>query len=407
MERQKRKNPVLRTRLPTLPPAARSRVALGLTAAAALGRFELQQCRDCGTVQYPPREACQKCLSVNLVWQEQSPQGEILAETTLEHSNDLFFRERLPWRLGLVKLDCGPTVVAHLHAAAKQKVRVRAMLDRAGQAVIAALPQQETSDMADDRQLREFTCDPKHRKILVTDGKTALGQALIKELVSHQPEIVWVGHAEPWKKFAGFEEIRTLPQVTLVPLDVTDSKNVREVAAEIAGKVDIVVNNAEVHRSFGIANRPGVESARAEMDVNYFGLLRLAQEFGPAMRSRGADGRSSAVAWVNLLSIYALANFPPHGTFSASKAAAHSLAQCLRAEMRPAGVRVVNVFPGPIDDEWNQLLPPPKLAPAALARAIVGALREGIEDVYPGDVAQEWLARWRDNPKALERELSA
>ena len=407
MERQKRKNPVLRTRLPTLPPAARSRVALGLTAAAALGRFELQQCRDCGTVQYPPRESCQKCISVLLDWKLQPDGGELLSETVLRHSNDLFFRERLPWRLGLVKLDCGPTVVAHLHAAAKQKLRVRAMLDRAGQAVIAALPQQETSDMADDHQLREFTCDPKHRKILVTDGKTALGQALIKELVSHQPEIVWVGHAEPWKKFAGFEEIRTLPQVTLVPLDVTDSKNVREVAAEIAGKVDIVVNNAEVHRSFGIANRPGVESARAEMDVNYFGLLRLAQEFGPAMRSRGADGRSSAVAWVNLLSIYALANFPPHGTFSASKAAAHSLAQCLRAEMRSAGVRVVNVFPGPIDDEWNQLLPPPKVAPAALAKSVVGALRDGIEDVYPGDVAQEWLARWRDNPKALERELSA
>jgi NAD(P)-dependent dehydrogenase (short-subunit alcohol dehydrogenase family) len=167
------------------------------------------------------------------------------------------------------------------------------------------------------------------------------------------------------------------------------------------------VNNAEHHRSFGIGNRPGVETARAEMDVNYFGLLRLAQEFGPAMRSRGADGSAGAVAWVNLLSIYALANFPPHGTFSASKAAAHSLAQCLRAEMRPAGVRVVNVFPGPVDDEWNQLLPPPKLAPAALAKAVIGALRDGIEDIYPGDVAQEWLARWRDNPKALERELSA
>jgi hypothetical protein len=67
----------------------------------------------------------------------------------------------------------------------------------------------------------------------------------------------------------------------------------------------------------------------------------------------------------------------------------------------------VNVFPGPIDHEWNQLLPPPKLAPQALANAIVNALRAGIEDVYPGDVAQEWLERWRDNPKALERELSA
>ena len=410
MQRPKRKNPVLRTRLPTLPPAARSRIALGLTAAAALGRFELQQCRDCGTVQYPPREACHNCLSVNLLWKEQPPAGELLAQTVLHHSNDLFFRERLPWRLGLVKLECGPTVVAHLHGAIEKppaKVRVRAMLDRAGQAVIVALPNKESSDMADDRQLREFTCDPKQRKVLVTDGKTRVGQEIVQSLAKAGAELIWVGYAEPWKKFAGFDELQKLPQVTLVPLDVTDSKNVRELAAEIAGKVDILVNNAEYHRSFGIANRQGVDTARAEMDVNYFGLLRLAQEFGPAMRSRGADGQASAVAWVNLLSIYALANFPPHGTFSASKAAAHSLAQCLRAEMRPAGVRVVNVFPGPIDDEWNQLLPPPKIAPAALAKAIVGALRDGIEDVYPGDVAQEWLARWRDNPKALERELSA
>jgi len=407
LQRPKRKNPVLRTRLPTLPPAARSRVALGLTAAAALGRFELQQCRECGTVQYPPREACQKCLSVRLDWKPQPPGGELIAQTVLHHSNDLFFRERLPWRLGLVKLDCGPTVVAHLHAAAKGKVLARAMLDRAGQAVIVALPEKENGDMADDRQLREFTCDPRHRKILVADGKTAVGQALVQGFAKSGAEIIWVGYAEPWKKFAGFDELEKIPQVTLVPLDVTDSKNVKELAAEIAGKVDIVVNNAEHHRTFGISNRQGVETARAEMDVNYLGLLRLAQEFGPAMRSRGADGAASAVAWVNLLSVYALANFPPHGTFSASKAAAHSLAQCLRAEMRPAGVRVVNVFPGPIDDEWNQLLPPPKIAPAALAKSIVAALREGIEDVYPGDVAQEWLERWRDNPKALEREISA
>jgi short-subunit dehydrogenase len=110
---------------------------------------------------------------------------------------------------------------------------------------------------------------------------------------------------------------------------------------------------------------------------------------------------------MNILSIFALANFPAQGTFSASKAAAYSLSQCLRAEMQPWGVRVINIFPGPIDDEWNQTLPPPKLSPDALARASVKALQEGIEDVYPGDVAQEWLARWRENPKVLERELAA
>ena len=122
---------------------------------------------------------------------------------------------------------------------------------------------------------------------------------------------------------------------------------------------------------------------------------------------RAADGTSSATAWVNILSIYALANYPPHGTYSASKAAALSLSQCLRAEMRPGGIRVVNVFPGPIDDEWNQTLPPPKLAPAALAKAVIKALQDGVEDLYPGDLAEEWLARFRESPKTLERELSS
>jgi NAD(P)-dependent dehydrogenase (short-subunit alcohol dehydrogenase family)/uncharacterized OB-fold protein len=410
MMRPPRKNPVLRTRQMNLPPGNRGRVALGLTAAAAEGRFELQTCEQCGTVQYPPREVCHKCLSVALRWRTQGGDGELLGSTTLHHSNDLFFRERLPWRLGLVQLDAGPTLMVHLHGEvgdAPQRVRVGARLDRAGQAVLIAFPNQGSAHMADDKMLREMTSDPKFRKALVTDGKTETGQAIVRALVKAGADIVWVGHAEPWKKMGdGLDDISALPQVTLVPLDLTNGRQVTELAGSIGGKVDIVINNAEVHRTFGIGARRGTDVAKAEMDINYFGLLRLAQEFGPALKGRSADGATGATAWVNLLSIYALSNFPPHGTFSASKAAAHSLTQCLRAEMRSAGIRVINVFPGPIDDEWNQHTPPPKLTPAALASAIVKALRDGVEDVYPGDVAQEWLARWRDNPKVLERELA-
>lgn len=410
LERPPRKNPILRTRVPTLPPGVRSRIALGLTAGAARGRLELQVCRDCGTVQYPPREACRACLSQRLDWKPQSGGGELMSQSTLHHSNEVFYRERMPWRLGVVRLDCGPVVVAHLHgdcAPAPSRVRVHANIDRAGQAALVAMPEKDTPNMADDRQLREMTCDPKFRKILITDVKTALGQALAEALAAAGADLVWAGQAEPWKKPPGFERLESLPQVSMVPLDLTDSRSVKNLAGEIGGRVDILINTADHHRSYGIAARDGVDVARAEMDVNYFGLLRLAQEFAPALRARGADGQSSAVAWVNLLSIFALSNFPAHGTYSASKAAALSLAQCLRAELAPAGVRVINVFPGPIDDEWNQPLPPPKIAPGRLAADIVGALRGGAEDVFPGDIAQDWLARWRDNPKALERELAA
>jgi NAD(P)-dependent dehydrogenase (short-subunit alcohol dehydrogenase family)/uncharacterized OB-fold protein len=409
--RPKRKNPLRRTPQMNAPPWARGRVALGLTAAAALGRFELQVCEDCDAVQYPPREACGVCLSPRLEWRRQSGAGELLSLTTLHHSNDLFFRERLPWRLGLVRLDAGPTLVVHLHgdvAAAPARVTVAAKLDRAGRAVLIALPNPETEHMADDPMLREMTHDPKLRKVLVTDGMTRLGQAIVRSLVSAGADTVWVGHAEPWKRHgSGLDDIAALAPVTLVPLDLSDGRSVAALAAEVGGRVDIVINNAEVHRTFGISARRGLDAARAEMEINYFGALRLAQAFGPALRARAADGVLGATAWVNLLSIFALANFPQHGTYAASKAAAYSLAQCQRAEMRGAGIRVINVFPGPIDDEWNQNLPPPKLAPEVLAQAMIGALRDGTEDLFPGDLAQEWLERWRENPKVLELELAA
>ncbi|MGA1575380.1 MAG: Zn-ribbon domain-containing OB-fold protein, partial [Burkholderiaceae bacterium] len=88
----KRKNPALRTRPMHPPPAARSRIGLGLTAAAARGELALQVCQACGAHQYPPRESCCRCPSTHLKWQAQSGLGQLLAITTLSHSNDLFFR---------------------------------------------------------------------------------------------------------------------------------------------------------------------------------------------------------------------------------------------------------------------------------------------------------------------------
>jgi uncharacterized OB-fold protein len=111
---------------------------------------------------YPPREGCSNCLSVQLEWQEQAGEGELIAETTLHHSYNAFFREHLPWRIGTVKLDAGPVVIAHVHKAcepAPTRVRVSARVDRAGQAVLIAFPEQSEAEIAVDPKLQALTRD--------------------------------------------------------------------------------------------------------------------------------------------------------------------------------------------------------------------------------------------------------
>jgi NAD(P)-dependent dehydrogenase (short-subunit alcohol dehydrogenase family)/uncharacterized OB-fold protein len=407
--RPKRKNPLQRTRLPLSPQGARSRSAHGLTAAAAEGRFALQVCLDCDAVVYPPCDACPSCLSARIPFCDVDPRGTLIAETTVQTSTDPYFRERAPWRVGTVKLDAGPVVVAHLHGDAVEGARVRLelKLDKSGSAVAMALPEKDTPNMADDWQLREMTCDPKFRRVLVTDGRTPVGQATAQAFSDAGAAIVFVGLAQAWKPFPGLDGLRKIERVEIIPLDVTDTESVTEQAEQNGARIDIVVNTAEHVRAGGIVDRHGLTIAREEMDIRYLGLLRLAQAFGPILRLRGADGVNSAAAFVNLLSVHALMNWPTYGSYCATEAACLSAAQCMRAELRPGGVKVLNVFFGPLETEWFQTVPPPKVAPATLANAVVRALRQGTEDVFVGDVAQDIRQRLAVNPKALERELAS
>ena len=65
------------------------------------------------------------------------------------------------------------------------------------------------------------------------------------------------------------------------------------------------------------------------------------------------------------------------------------------------------VFTCPLDIEWFQTVPPPKVAPRVVASSIVSALKRGLEDVFVGDVAEDIRQRLAANPKAVERELGA
>lgn len=410
LEKPPKKDPARRTRVPLSPPAARSRAALGLVSAAAQGLVRLQACAACETVCYPPRDACPRCFSIDLRWREVTTDGEVIAHTTIRVATDPYFRERLPWRIGTVAFH-GTSLVANLHrdVTVPGPVRLSLKLDRAGNPVFFAFPPKDTPLMDEDPVLRELTADPRFRRILISDGRHPVGQALVPALQRAGATKIFVGVAEDWRPFDGQAELRKLAAegtIELVALDVTDTRSLAEAAGAIGGKVDILINTVERLRAGGVLTAQGLNEQREAFEVNVHGLARLAQAFGHGMRARGADGQNSAAAIVDILPIHALVNAPAYGAFCASAAARHSLLQCLRAEMRSGGVRVIGVYAGPLEEAWRQELPPPKVTPKQIADATVHALKNGLEEAAVGDVAKDILARYLADPKALEREMS-
>jgi NAD(P)-dependent dehydrogenase (short-subunit alcohol dehydrogenase family) len=238
-----------------------------------------------------------------------------------------------------------------------------------------------------------MTSDPGDAQVLVTDGGSALGQALVRALAAAGAARIWVGlgkHLAPVDVPAG---LRGIPQITCLRLDVTDGSCVGEAAATIGGELDILINTTDVS-SARAATEGSLDPARAEMEAHYFGLLNLARYFVPCLTTRAAGTQRLSPAWVNILSLAALSNSPlyPHQqTLGAAMAAAHVFSQAMRAQLRQEGARLITVFPGPLDTESHQRLQQPKLALPVLAQSILAALRSAVEEVYPGEVAREWL----------------
>jgi short-subunit dehydrogenase/uncharacterized OB-fold protein len=403
-----KKDPQKHTPVPVLPPVSRSRASLGLGVMAAQGRFGLQVCVECEAVQYPPRDACLKCLSSELNWQDVSPYGTILAETTIRVSPEPYFRERMPWRMGLVKLNAGPMLNCHLHGEVGRgnNVQMALKLDKAGQGVLIALPLEGSENMQDDPTLRAMSCNPKRRRILISDARAPIALALTEALLKAGASHVFLGEPEAWRAWPERKAFEGRENVSLLPLDATDTSSIAKLSAEIGGKVDILINTASFVRSGGVLGND-TTFARDCFDVNTLGLMRLAQGFGPGMAARAQDGINSATAIVSILSVQSLMPDKNYSAYAASQAAAHSITQSLRAEFRGSGLRLVNVYIGPIEgDPWFQHLPPPKVTPNAVARATVNSLIEGLEEVPCGDIAKDIYARWRVDALLLEREIT-
>lgn len=396
--RPEKRDPIARRKERHVPPGARSSAMHAMSARAALGRFVLQSCVDCGAVTYPPRDACPKCWG-KLAWAERDRGARVLSATTIRASTDLYFRDHLPWRMGTVALDAGPVALAHLHAdlAVGDLAEMRLMLDRGGNAALFALPAGGRPDMT-DRQWGEFVVPVKDRAVLVSDARSAIGRAVLRALQAAGARLVVAGMAPPARAADLSDELLALEGVQPVPLDLTDPIMVAECMSKIAGPLDIVINTARFVRRGGVSVDAGLVDQKRMLDIAVTGFMRLAQASAPLLAGR------PAAAFVDILSAHALAADAGYAGYSAAEAARLSLLQSFRHEMRAAGVRVLSVFTGPTDDEDHQSVPPPKVAPARLAKGIIEALETGREVSCIGDVAVDAMDRWLADPALYARE---
>ena len=200
---------------------------------------------------------------------------------------------------------------------------------------------------------------------LVTGANRGLGAAIAEALLDSGAKV-----------YGGARDTTSItnPAVIPVQLDVTSADDIDN-AATACRDVSIVVNNAGIGRASASLAPDAIDAAQAEMETNFFGPLRVARAFAPTLRDNGGG------ALVNVLSVLSFISMPQVATYSASKAAAWSLTNGLRVELRHQGTLVVAVHAGFIDTDMAAGVDAEKMSPQSVADQIVAAIEADAEEV--------------------------
>jgi short-subunit dehydrogenase len=233
------------------------------------------------------------------------------------------------------------------------------------------------------------------RRILITGASRGLGRTLAFAFAKAGAREVLAGVRRPDDLAKLKNEAAAMEaSITPIKLDVTIEADVSAVAE--LGFVDILVNNAGVAGYGNPLNMNFADAAR-EMDVNYFGALRMARALAPAMIERG-EGMI-----VNVATAFAKVSLPIVGTYCASKAALLSLGQALRAYLSDKGVHVMTVMPTTIDTDMSKGADVPKMTVDFVASEILRHIREETIDPPIGEEAEGIIDGLLKDPLAMEK----
>jgi NAD(P)-dependent dehydrogenase (short-subunit alcohol dehydrogenase family) len=223
---------------------------------------------------------------------------------------------------------------------------------------------------------------------LVTGANRGLGRSLAAELLARGAN-VYAGARNP--------DSVDLPGAKVLRLDITDPDSVAA-AAEIAGDVNVVINNAGSSTGSTLLDGP-LESIRLEMDTHYFGTLSVVRAFVPKILDNGGG------SILNILSVLSWVSFPGLGAYCAAKAAEWSLTNALRVELAERNIVVAGLHVGYMDTDMAASVTSPKANPAHVARMAVDGIAEGVYEILADETSRQVEAGLSGGVAALYPQL--
>ncbi len=211
---------------------------------------------------------------------------------------------------------------------------------------------------------------PARPVVLVTGASSGIGAAAAALLAARGHTVVGVSR-----------RAEAPVGVEAATIDIDDDESVRAGVAEVLarhGRIDVVVNAA----GYGLAGpveTTDLSVARAQMETNFWGTVRVTREALPALRASG-DGLV-----VNVSSLAGVFALPFQAYYSASKFALEGWSESLAYEVAPHGVQVTLVEPGNINSGFTDGRVE---APGLRGRASTAAPTGGRSRSWPGTSAR-------------------
>jgi len=215
--------------------------------------------------------------------------------------------------------------------------------------------------------------------ILVTGASSGIGRATAGLLAARGFTVFGTARKPDDAKPQGF---------TMLALDVRSDDSVRacvELVLAKAGRLDVLVNNAG-YAVTGAAEETSVDEAKAQLETNFFGAVRMVNAVLPGMRAAGAG------KIINISSLAGNTAIPYSAFYSASKFALEGYSESLWYEIRPFGISVSLVEPGFVNTPIGEASPAaarPLPAYDATRKSMLAAFGHALE----GGIPPEQVAR--------------